>query len=152
MTDAIKLSVRLRDILWKYKWRAPFRFNAGYFSFAMECYDLDFIEYYLSLPDIREMPWLSEQTCWALLFGRAGGGCTPDPEQFICRENYAGPDEKALAIHLIAKLKPFFNDWAVALDQIAPINGDLRFRPGRNVSVCDFAAKVFLRNVLRRNY
>lgn len=55
-TDAIKLSVKLQNAFLKYKWEIPLRFNSGYFSYDTRSFDLDFIEYFLGLPDVRNSP------------------------------------------------------------------------------------------------
>jgi hypothetical protein len=139
-TDAIKLSVKLSQGLLKYKWKMPMRFNSGYFSFGLKDFDLDFIEHYLGLPDVRNMPWLSEQTCWALLFGRAGQSFCPKENEFICQEVFDGPKDDTLAIHLIGKLKNKYEDWSI-------IDTDTRsviepgFQKSRNITMLDWVQK-----------
>ena len=143
-TDAIKLSVKLQHALLKYKWKVPLRFNAGYFSFDTSHFDLDFIEYYLGLPDVYSVEWLSEQTCWALLFAKAGASVCPLENQFVCREIFDGPKADTLAIHLIATLKNKVGDWSITV----PTNvADMQpsFEPSRNVSIADWAFKTIKR-------
>ena len=139
-TDAIKLSFKLRHGLLKYGWDIPLRFNSGYFSYDTADFDLDFIEYYLGLPDIRHFPYLMEQTGWALLFGKCGRAFSPAVDQFICREGFSGPREDKLAIHLIGGLKAKIKDWCpvghMPSDGVSP-----KFELSRNVTLVDWAAK-----------
>jgi len=142
-TDAIKLSVKLSAGLLKYKWKIPMRFNSGYFSFDMIDYDLDFLEYYLGLPDVRNMPWLSEQTGWALLFGKAGNVYSPNENQFICKEKYKGPTDETLAIHLIANLKNKYEEWSPSKEIISDIKPE--FKLSRNINIGDWIKKSVVR-------
>ena len=143
-TDAIKLSVKLQHVLIKYKWKVPFRFNSGYFSFDTSHFDLDFIEYYLGLPDVYSVEWLSEQTCWALLFAKAGASVCPLENQFVCREVFDGPKADTQAIHLIATLKNKVKDWSVTLPtNVAEMQPS--FEPSRNVTLADWAFKTIRR-------
>ncbi|MFD1258261.1 hypothetical protein ACFQ3S_15765 [Mucilaginibacter terrae] len=141
-TDAIKLSVKLSQGLLKYHWKMPLRFNSGYFSFDLKDYDLDFVDHYLGLPDVRHMPWLSEQTCWSLLFGKAGKSYSPKENEFACRENFTGPKPDTLAIHLIGKLKSKVNEWSIELDanKTAPIKPE--FELSRNINMLDWVQKT----------
>lgn len=140
-TDAIKLSIKLQDGLLKYRWPIPVRFNSGYFSFDIKDYDLDFVEYYLGLPDVRNSPWLSEQTCWALLFGKAGPSFSPLENQFACREKFQGPQSDTLAIHLIGGLKGKFRDWSQSEAIPAGTAAAPAFELSRNVTLFDWAQK-----------
>lgn len=144
MTDAIKLSFKLKDGLLKYKWAIPYKFNAGYFSFDTKDFDLDFIEHYLGLPDVRNIPWVSEQACWALLFGKAGASFCPAENQFVCNEKFDGPTSETHAIHLIANLKDKVNEWS-AYTSIDKNNSMPTFQPSRNVTVKDWLFKVIKR-------
>lgn len=140
-TDAIKLSFKLQHGLLKYKWKIPMRFNAGYLCYDTKDYDLDFVEKYLGMPDVRHMPWVSEQSCWALIFGRAGKSLCPKENEFVCRENFTGPQPDTLAIHLIGNLKNRLNEWADEKD--ANKTGTLKpgFEPSRNITVLDWVQK-----------
>lgn len=138
-TDAVKLSVKLQHVFFKYNWKVPFCFNSGYFSFDLNGFDLDFLEYYLGLPDVRNIRWLSEQTAWALLFGRAGKSFCPDIGQFVCRESFQGPVASTLAIHLIGLTKKYVQDWS---NPVAPGTEEIpRFMESRNVTVMDWVKK-----------
>lgn len=142
-TDAIKISVKLQKVFMKYRWRVPYKFNAGYFSFDLHKFDLDFLEYYLGLPDIRNTPWLSEQTAWALLFARSGNSYCPDENQFICREKFDGPIENTLAIHLIGKEnKNKYKDWA---EPVGNVDMEVKFYKSRNVTKLDWIKKTAAR-------
>ncbi|MEO6546443.1 MAG: hypothetical protein ABIN94_00525 [Ferruginibacter sp.] len=144
-TDAIKLSLKLQAGLLKYNWNIPLRFNSGYFSFDPVDYDADFLEYYLGLPDIRNIPWLIEQTAWALLFGKAGESYSPNPNQFICRENFDGPTDETLAIHLIAGLKNKYTEWAPQENITTGIQP--QFNLSRNITKWDWVVKSVKRVV-----
>ncbi|WP_158453777.1 hypothetical protein [Pontibacter korlensis] len=140
-TDSIKLSVKLRNGLLKYKWAIPVRFNSGYFSYDTRNFDLDFIEYYLGLSDVRNSPWLSEQTCWALLFGKSGPSYCPSEVQFICQENCSGPKASTLAVHLIGGLKGKVHEWSIQEEQISLTSINPIFESSRNVTLVDWAQK-----------
>ncbi|HEV7329741.1 MAG TPA: hypothetical protein VGN63_01775 [Flavisolibacter sp.] len=142
-TDSIKISVRLQHVFMKYKWRVPFKFNSGYFSFDLHEFDLDFLEYYLGLSDIRNTPWLSEQTAWALLFARSGNSYCPDENQFICREKFDGPSESTLAIHLIGKENKYkYENWA---EPVGDVDMEAKFYKSRNVTKLDWIKKTAAR-------
>lgn len=140
-TDAIKLSFKLQQGLLKYKWKIPLRFNAGYLCYDTKDYDLDFVEQYLGMPDVRHMPWVSEQSCWALLFGRAGKSYCPKENEYVCRENFTGPQPDTLAIHLIGGLKKKVNEWSVEKEanKTAPVKPG--FEPSRNITILDWVQK-----------
>jgi hypothetical protein len=143
-TDAIKLSVKLFDVFFKYGWKIPYRFNAGFFSYPTHAFDLELVEYFLAQPDCRHFPWVSEQTCWAVLFGRLTNVICPDSVQFVCRENFQGPDSETCAVHLIANLKKRVGEWSRL--EIVPQNFQtLRFDSSRHVNVADWMLKVGLR-------
>jgi hypothetical protein len=144
-TDAIKLSVKLSSALIKYKWKIPMNFNSGYFSFDLSGYDLDFLEYYLGLADVRNMPWLSEQTAWAILFGKAGNSFSPVLNEFVCRERFDGPKEDTFAIHLIAGYKKMYGKWGVFKKE--PNIGRPSFFLSRNVNKTDWFKKTLRRLV-----
>ena len=144
-TDNIKISVRLQKLFLKYKWKMPFKINSGYFNYNLENYDLDFLEYYLALPDVRNTHWLIEQTAWGLLLAEAGNSLCPDEKQFACDESFSGPNEETLAIHLIGDLKSKVEEWtkyAEHNDQGAqlPI-----FEHSRNVTYFDWFSKSLKR-------
>jgi hypothetical protein len=140
-TDAIKLSVKLSRALLNYNWKIPLRFNSGYFSFGLDDYDLEFVNYYLGLPNVRHMPWLSEQTCWALLFGRAGKSYCPKENEFVCRENFIGPQPDTLAVHLIGNLKKEVNEWAIIKGANKTEGIYPKFELSRNINLLDWVQK-----------
>lgn len=142
-TDAVKLSFQLKVGLLKYRWKIPYKFNSGYFSFDTKNYDLDFIEYFLAVPEVRNPLWLTEQTCWSFLFERAGASFCPAENQFICNEAFKGPNAESLAIHLIGiHDKPAFaKKWSTAehinnVKESTPI-----FKRSRNVTLLDWIIK-----------
>jgi len=148
-TDAIKLSVKLGRVFFTHHWKIPWRFNAGYFSFPLESYDLDFVEHFLTLPDCRQFPWLIEQTCWAVLFGRLKSALCPDSAQFVCQENFSGPDSNTRAVHLIGSLKRRALEWSTMADPHASLP-PARFEPSRGVSYRDWFLKTLGRLAKRR--
>ena len=140
-TDAIKLSVRTRSVLFKYGWKVPYQFNSGYFSYGLDKFDLDFIEHFLGLPDVRGIQWLSEQTCWGLLFAKAGTSFAPNRSQFACREDFAEPSSETLAIHLIADLKGKARELSEGLQcDRSPLESP-KFEDSRNVNIFDWFFK-----------
>lgn len=148
-TDAIKISVRLKDALLKYRWKIPYKFNAGYFSYDFSGFDLDFIEYYLGLEDVYNMPWLSEQTCWALMWGRDNSDkYCPKEDEFVCQEIFDKPTVRTNAIHLIAGLKDKYLPWSDE-ELIQNLSKEGTFEPtfdkSRNVTYLDWIQKSFKR-------
>lgn len=142
-TDAIKLSFKLQTGLLKHKWKIPYKFNAGYLCYDTKDYDLDFIEYYLGLPEVHVVPWVSEQACWALIFGRSKSPAyCPLENQFICEEPYAGPKEDTLAIHLIGKLKANVEEWSQASFPETGNDNTPKFVKSRNVNMMDWLIKT----------
>ena len=144
-TDGIKISVKLQHALLKYNWKIPFQFNSGYFSFGLKDYDLDFIEYFLGLKKITNMPWLFEQTCWGLLFSSAGKSHVPNKNQFACEENFSGANNETLAIHLIADLKKHYKEWSSEHQNEVSIFTGVKFHQSRNINYLDWAKKVIKR-------
>ncbi|WP_374166796.1 hypothetical protein [Arcticibacter sp. MXS-1] len=139
-TDGIKISVKLSKVFFKYKWSIPYKFNSGYFSYDCSGYDLDLIEYFVSRPDVRNVPWVIEQTGWGLVFGASGPFYSPNEDQFVCREQFEGPKPDTLAIHLIANLKGKVDEWAnTPQQQEAAATPD--FQLSRSVSFFDWAKK-----------
>ncbi|QJD96951.1 hypothetical protein HH214_14275 [Mucilaginibacter robiniae] len=140
-TDAIKLSVKLSNVFFKYRWPIPYKFNSGYFSYDTQKYDLDVIEYFVTRPDVRNNKWVHEQTCWALMFGKSGPSYSPDETQFVCRENLISPQPETRAIHLIGKLKGKLHDWSAEHYEVSGNSAQPRFNLSRNVNVIDWAQK-----------
>src|SRR5690606_29722973 len=103
---------------------------------------LDFVEYYLGLSEINNIPWLSEQTCWALLFERTGNKLfCPAEEQFVCRESLIKPDSNTLAIHLIGNLKQNCLEWSNYQRETRSYPSSIQFELSRNVTVFDWMLK-----------
>ncbi|MEN0045656.1 MAG: hypothetical protein AAF806_01220 [Bacteroidota bacterium] len=141
-TDQIKLSIRLQHALLKYRWKIPYKFNSGYFSYDAKNFDLDFMEYYLGLPEINNIPWLTEQTSWALLFGKLSISYYPDESQFVCQEKFEVLKKSTLAVHLIANLKSKTKEWSEAAKACQNLDQEkLRFSPTRNVTLFDWGRK-----------
>jgi hypothetical protein len=143
-TDAVKLSVKLSDVFLKFGWEIPYLFNSGFFTYPSGAFDLEFVEYFLAQPDCRHFPWLTEQTCWAVLFGRLPDRLCPDQDQFVCRENFRGPDGETCAVHLIGDLKKRVGEWS-RLGMVPRNFHTLRFDSSRHVNIVDWMLKVGLR-------
>jgi hypothetical protein len=141
-TDAIKLSVKLSTAFFKYKWKIPYKFNSGFFCYDSDNFDFDIIEYFVSRPDVRNMPWVIEQTAWALLFGKTSSLC-PLEKQFVCSESFEGPTEKTFAIHLIGKLKNRYVEWSNYKLEESILIPD--FEQARNINFLDWSKKSFNR-------
>jgi hypothetical protein len=136
--------VKLSDVFLKFGWKIPYLFNSGFFSYPSAAFDLEFVEYFLAQPNCRHFPWLTEQTCWAVLFGRLPNVMCPDPNQFVCRENFPGPSGDTQAIHLIGGLKGRVVDWSHCASTDAP-PAELRFLPSRYVNLNDWLQKSLRR-------
>ncbi len=143
-TDAVKLSVKLSDVFLKFGWKIPYRFNSGYFSYPAHAFDWDFVEHFLGQPKCRHFTWLTEQTCWAVLFGRLPHVLYPDPEQFVCREDCSGPNSDTRAIHLIGQLKCHVDEWSVLASE-NPTGNELRLLASRYVTLNDWLHKSLQR-------
>lgn len=141
-TDAIKLSVKLSTAFFKYKWKIPFKFNSGFFCYDTNNFDLDIIDYFVSRPDVRNMPWVIEQTAWAILFGKTSSIC-PLESEFVCSESFLGPDNKTCAIHLIGNLKSKFIEWSDF--KLEESNFVPSFEKARNINFIDWSKKSFKR-------
>jgi len=147
-TDGIKISIKLKYGLLKYFWKIPYQFNSGYFCFGVNDYDLDFIEYYLGLKEVKDVPWLIEQTCWGLLFARSGQSVTPLKNQFACQEDFSGPKKETLAIHLIGNLKKHYEDWSkIEIQESTKLLMPV-FVNSRNINYYDWIKKV-MKRILR---
>ena len=141
-TDAIKLSVKLKDVFFKYKWKIPYKFNSGFFCYDTKNFDLDLIDYFVSRSDVRNMPWVIEQTAWAIIFGKINSLC-PMENDFICNESFLGPNDKTLAIHLIGNLKGKYTQWSnFKLEDNGVIPA---FEKSRNINYWDWTKKSFIR-------
>lgn len=140
-TDAIKLSVKLSDVFLKFGWKIPYRFNSGFFSYPTHEFDLGFVDYFLRKPECRHFAWLTEQTCWAVLFGRLNGVLCPDLDQFVCRENFHAPDINTCAVHLIGDLKQRVAEWSVP-GMFCETFDELRFETSRHVNFSDWILKT----------
>ena len=140
-------SVRLSKVFFKYKWKIPLKFNSGYFSFDVKDYDLDFIEHYLSLPDVYNFPWLTEQTCWALIFSRSGKSFCTSENQFVCRDFVENFESQMLAIHLISELKSKYYEWSKNSDENNYFPIDPLFKLSKNISLFDWVNKSVSRYI-----
>jgi hypothetical protein len=69
-------------------------------------YDLDFIEWFLSVPEFRTLPTLVEQTCWAALVG-SNPVKLLDPRQVHCASGPPAVSSETVAVHFIAHHKNF---------------------------------------------
>jgi len=145
-TDEIRLSVKLSKVFFKYKWKVPYRFNTGYFSFGLDDYDLDFVNYYLGLDDIWNFKWLTEQTCWALLFGRTSEFNCPALNEFVCRQNFDDLKNDTLAIHLIGDLKKNYYKWMYKDSEYQQeVNTLPKFEKGKYINFIDWGEKTLHR-------
>ena len=142
-TDGVKISIKLQKLLLKYSWKLPYKFNAGYLSFDTKDYDLNFIETFLKNPDINNIPWLVEQTCWGLIFSNAGKCYYPKENEFLCREDLKSPIG-ANAVHLIGNLKKNIQTWSqISIDDTN--RKEPSFKLSRNVSFADWILKSIKR-------
>ena len=97
-------SGRLLDLILKHRLAIPGNVNTGMWSAPRVFYNLDFIEWFLSVPEFRTLPTLVEQTCWAALAG-SNPGQLLDPRQVHCASGPPVVDGETVAVHFIAHHK-----------------------------------------------
>ena len=85
--------------------RLPKYVNAGMFMFRREKYDLDFLEWLLSVERMRSIQrhiaWWAEQTCWAAMAFRAGCGLWDREQIAVVGDDWA-LGERTIAAHFVA--------------------------------------------------
>ena len=93
----------LWSLAWRHRLKLPSKINAGILAVPANLHDLDFIEWFLSVPGFHAIPYLVEQTCYAAM---AGMRCAiVDPRQIgMITDKTKGPDGRA-ALHFIAHQK-----------------------------------------------
>lgn len=83
--------------------RLPSRLNAGLIVFHRSLFDLELIEWFLSMPAANAIPSMREQTTWAILGKRAECEIFDESQVRVMRENE--PDEELLAGHFTARTR-----------------------------------------------
>ncbi len=86
--------------------------NAGMYQFPKALWDLDYIEWFLSLTDLHDPVQLVEQNCWAALTRDKGRYF--DNSQIYCPQNSSLPitlKPGAVAVHFIYPFKSQFWDF-----------------------------------------
>lgn len=87
-------------IIWKHKLTFPSRVNTGCWSYPPHLYDLDFIEWFLTLPEFRRFPQLIEQTCWAAMAGQSKSAIMIlDRKQIYCASDKLKIREQTIGVH-----------------------------------------------------
>jgi len=102
-------------IIWKHKLTLPSRVNTGCWSYPSHLYDLDFIEWFLTLPEFRRFPQLIEQTCWAAMAGQSKRDVMIlDRKQIYCATDKLKIREQTISVHFadyhkkrVAEFAPF---------------------------------------------
>lgn len=95
-------SVQPKHLIGAEKLKLASRANAGMIFLRKKVYDLDFIEWFLSHNEFRQIPGLIEQTCWAALGARVG--CQHfDPSQIIMMRPGEKLNQEAIAGHFISR-------------------------------------------------
>lgn len=90
----------------------PPSLNAGLYQFPKALWDLDYIEWFLSLADLHEPVQLVEQNCWAAMTRDKGRYF--DTSQIYCPQNSSLPitlKPGAVAVHFIYPFKSQFGDF-----------------------------------------
>jgi hypothetical protein len=93
--------------------RLPDRLNAGLMSVSRGAYDLDLIEWFLSLRKYQVQPYLVEQTAWAALCGRRKTRYW-DPRQVGFPDGSTDLSGR-VALHFITPLRASFESYATPL-------------------------------------
>jgi len=102
-------SARLLDLTLKHRLAMPSKVNTGAWSVPRAFYDLDFIEWFLAVPEFRVLPTLVEQTCWAALAGSRPVALL-DARQVHCAAGRPVVADETVAVHFIAEHKRYVAD------------------------------------------
>ena len=92
----------------------PPHLNAGLFEAPKSIWDLDFIEWFLSLKDLHVPPELIEQNCWASMVMRKRGLHYFDLSQIYCAGGRPDPvplKPDSVGFHFISPHKIHFNSF-----------------------------------------
>jgi hypothetical protein len=88
------------------KIRVPGHINSGLIFYQTSKYDLDFVEWFLSRPELvgvfRKRPHWIEQTCWATLGWRAGCRVWSSSQLMIANPRMRGLSPETVGIHFVA--------------------------------------------------
>jgi hypothetical protein len=95
--------------------RLPNRLNAGMIVFDRSMFDLEFVEWFLSIPASNAIPSMREQTTWAILGKRVECEMFDESQLRVMRENE--PDEELLAGHFTAKTRALLPRYVARSEQ-----------------------------------
>ena len=93
----------LARLVWRYQMKMASKINAGIIAFPRALHDLDFIEWFLSIPEFQAIPHMAEQTCFAAMAGMRCDIVAPRQVGCVTRKT-VGPGDY-VALHFIANQK-----------------------------------------------
>lgn len=120
--------------------------NAGMSGVPFARYDLDFIEWFLSVEAFHVFPNMLEQTCWAAM-PRGQGAAIVDDRQLFCFGRERAADADTVAVHFIGPAKAEMAKWEAFAqpNDAAPV--ELRLTPAKRAGLAHLLA-AGLRNRL----
>jgi hypothetical protein len=120
-------SARLPDLLLRHRLALPSRVNAGFFHAPWSRYDLDRLDWFLSVPEFRLFPALVEQTAWAVLTGGRGVRLV-DPRQIFCASDKMSVGPETVAVHFYFTHKTKIDAYARDLPNFEESASAVKFR------------------------
>ena len=90
--------------------QVPHNPNSGLLYYRRACYDMDFIEWFLSKQELRGISYFTEQTAWALLCWRASCRLW-DPKQIAFMKPGFVPSGEFVAGHFVKTYRNLFDDY-----------------------------------------
>lgn len=133
--------------------RLPRRLNSGLIAFRAAGYDPDFLEWYLSRPELGFAPVWVEQTAWALLAGQVPCRLL-DPRQVRIPLPGETPSAEAaesagtVALHFVSSVRSLLADYEDD-SMAAGVPVAIRSLPAERCSALDIAATELRRRLAR---
>ena len=133
-------SVFLRDTVWaaysvrpwhlwdRRRLRVSAAINTGLTLIDRECFDLDFVDWFLAQPDWRVVPAWTEPTCWAALAARTDGHAV-DPAQLPNLYPSARISPATVGAHFLSAYRNGFHAGLTAPARLDGPPVPVRFQP-----------------------
>jgi hypothetical protein len=113
--------------------------NAGLSGIPFARYDLEFVEWFLSIDAFQVFPEMLEQTCWAAM-PRGRAASMFDDRQLFCFGHGRQLDEESVGVHFIGSAKDRIGAWQARATQVATKESaptELRMHAARPANVID---------------
>jgi hypothetical protein len=95
--------------------RLPQKLNTGLFFFRASEYDMDFVEWFLGNPNLRQVfekrPHWIEQTCWASLAWRVGCRLWDSQQISVANPKMKAVCDERVAVHFVAAYRGRINEF-----------------------------------------